>query len=214
MDNLPFSIPDFIALVSVAVGVLLLILIIILRSRSVTAAEVILEDESSFDDPSIEYEWVASPRVWSKAIGVLVAIAIFTISVITIDELQDLFRSIYQIGIVILGLFSSIFANAFKKFRYRITSVGVYRNEVGKKGDPKLLFTWQRLSWFSPKTHGFKYYLKPGGEGTVNLSRSGFVEAGDRGTLVNAIVMSRSIPTSPPDKEDSYKEPSRSFERT
>lgn len=214
MDDLPIPDLDWSIIAWAGAGVLAVILIFYFRSRSESAAGTILAEEASFDDPSIEYEWVAEPRIWGRVLLALFIVAAGVVAFFSIEELQEVFRSILQIGIVLLGLLSSIFANAFKRYLYRITTTGLYRSEVGKKGDPKLLFTWRRLLWFSPGQAGFRYYLKPNGEGSLNLLNTGHVLTGDRAMLVNAIIMSRGVPTSPPNRDEHYEEPDRSYERS
>ena len=212
MDDFPIPGIDWVIIAWAAAGVLAVIFILYLRSRSESTAGTILAEEATFDDPNIEYEWVAEPRIWGRILLALFFAGIALFAFFAFEELREVFRSVYQIGIVLLGLISSFFANAFKRFRYRITTSGLLRSEIGKKGDPKLLFTWNRLAWFSPGPAGFRYHLKPGAQGSMNLTSSGRVEAGDRAMLVNAIIMSRGVPTSPPNRQSDYQEPERSFE--
>lgn len=183
-------------IVAVAViGVILLVLSTV-RNRMPSGKKT-----ETTADASVEYEWSARSKIFGKVVLVLVILAagVFFYAFFS-EDVDSIFSKMPQIGLFILGIIISLFTGAMKTYTYQITTAGLYRFDAKRGGEKQLLFTWQNLSWIKPDNDGFRYFLKSSMAGNLSAFgvTSGKVFCGDHAMVVNAIMMSRGVPISPP----------------
>lgn len=198
---------DWVLVISSVVGAIFLAAIVFLRFKTDITVESLVQEERSHSDPNVEYQWITEPQGFSRIFLIVAFVAGAVYALFSFDVAREFFSRFYQVLVIFLGFASAMFSGLWKKTEYKITDVGLMKKDLSKqaaKKKPELVFSWRQLSWIRPKTHGFRYYLKelsPVNDltGVKQMFRggSGYINAGRNAMVVNAIIMSRGVPTSP-----------------
>jgi len=195
------------ALVTIVVLALVIILLLRMRSSMKIGRDVETEKRSY---PDVEYEWSAGGSSLPQLILFVILIIVYGVVVLA-DNLfngEELdFGSLIQLFLFSLGIFFSMIGVIWKKKTYQITTEGLFLLLPEKKGERKMLFSWDNLLWFKPDNKGFRYYLKVDAKSADLTAAMAFpmsnrVNCGRHATLVNSLIMARGIPTSPPGKSN------------
>jgi hypothetical protein len=158
-------------------------------------------------DASLEYEWKTKASPWSKLVIVIMVVGALVYLLYGYEELQEVFKKVYQIILVIFTVLSGFLSAMMKSFHYQMRADGLYRGEIqqdGKVKEFKQLFSWEQLLYIRPTNSGFRYHTRPKSGSMFGGISSGTVKGGDNAILVTSLVMSRGVPTSAPDSSE-YK---------
>ena len=196
---------DYIILaVAIVVFILFAILILVLKIVAGRRTVAKAPGDSEFSYPDVEYQWSARPPVILKLMIFVALLFGFLVYWYIAGDEEEL-SGVFQIFIPLAGFLFAFLSGFLKSFTFQITSSGLYVLVPGSKGERKMLFSWSDLLWFKPLSDGFRFYLKTEAQGSLTTSGLGILKGskipcGKQATLINAIIMARGIPTSPPRK--------------
>ena len=197
---------DNFTIISIAVGTLFVFLILIARIRAAGGSPVVEELYQPPAGQNVEYQWVAEPQVASKLLLFLGFAGGMVYAYFSIDLAREIFSSLFQVGMILLGFLGAFLNGLWQKKVYQLTNMGLYKIEKdtkNKKQKPEKVFFWNEVSWIKPGLKGFRYYLNNSSKinfekDQVQLFRSsGFIPAGDNAMVVNSMLLSRGLKTSP-----------------
>jgi len=200
---------------TVAIAVLLVAFIIYLRIRSRDTNAMEQPDPLQALDENVEYEWEVRPNVFLRVVAIVVIIAVGVLPWLEFIDFDAIFDNLGQFWFVGVWLISVLLGGSTQAFKCTLTTSGLVRQNLSnKKAVPEVLFLWGELVWIKPGPHGFKYFRRADSAAEnpfeklsekvkISASNSRYVRVGDSATLVNSLIMSRGIPTSPPNKSES-----------